>query len=320
MLKRILFVVLVVALGGLGLIAYSFRAQTLDVMPYARESRVTMPEGGVVSPGRPEVSMSLIKCGKMMSREVFIYRGGRWSATYETGMAAVLVRHPDGDILFDAGFGRNIDEHFSTIPFLMRALTTYEAETPAADQLRAHGIEPESIKAAIISHSHWDHVSGLEDFPGIEVWFAREEVEHIGTVSEGELVRRMRDNLRIRPFEIAGGRYETFERSFDFFGDGSVVLVPLPGHTPGSIGMFVNLKSGRRYFFVGDLTWSAEGLRIPAERPWIARKLADLDEEGVRRSIAKVHFLMKQYPDMVVVPAHDRVLHETLPVFPEMEK
>ena len=40
----------------------------------------------------------------------------------------------------------------------------------------------------------------------------------------------------------------------DLFDDGSVVFVPLPGHTGGSNGMFVNLRSGKRFFFMGDLT------------------------------------------------------------------
>ena len=46
-------------------------------------------------------------------------------------------------------------------------------------------------------------------------------------------------------------------------GDGSVVIVPEPGHTPDSIVIFVSLPSGVRYAFVGDLAWQMEGLDIP---------------------------------------------------------
>src|SRR5262249_38058217 len=49
--------------------------------------------------------------------------------------------------------------------------------------------------------------------------------------------------------------------------DGSVALAPLPGHTTGSTGVFVNLRSGKRYLFTGDLTWALEGFKLPAERP-----------------------------------------------------
>ena len=107
---------------------------------------------------------------------------------------------------------------------------------------------------------------------------------------------------------------------FDLFGDGSVVLVPLPGHTDGSLGVFVNLRSGKRFLFTGDLTWALEGFELPAERPWMARKLVDADEAEVRRSIVKVHWLMKKYPDLIVVPAHDRRVHERIANLPNFER
>jgi glyoxylase-like metal-dependent hydrolase (beta-lactamase superfamily II) len=172
----------------------------------------------------------------------------------------------------------------------------------------------------ILSHSHWDHISGLEDFPQAEVWAARAEIDYIDRLPVGELVRRMKDKIRWKAIEFSDGAYENFDRSLDLFKDGSIVLVPLPGHTPGSLGMFVNLRSGKRFLFTGDLTWSVEGVEIPTERPWIARKLVDLDEEEVRRSIVKVHLLRQRYPELIVVPAHDRRVHDRLANFPAVER
>jgi glyoxylase-like metal-dependent hydrolase (beta-lactamase superfamily II) len=130
----------------------------------------------------------------------------------------------------------------------------------------------------------------------------------------------MGDKLKLHTFELSGPPYENFDRSLDLFEDGSIVLVPLPGHTPGSIGMFVNLRSGKRLFFIGDLTWAIEGVQLPAERPWMSRKLVDRDEEGVRRSIVKVYGVMKRYPEMMIVPAHDRRIHDKIANFPEVER
>ena len=96
-------------------------------------------------------------------------------------------------------------------------------------------------------------------------------------------------------------------------------VVPLPGHTDGSTGVFVNLRSGKRFLFTGDLTWAIEGFELPAERPWLARKLVDVDEAEVRRSIVKVHQLMRKYPDLVVVPAHDRRVHDRIASLPNFE-
>jgi glyoxylase-like metal-dependent hydrolase (beta-lactamase superfamily II) len=296
---------------------YSFSPQQIDVKAYKTGS--TTFHSSVNTSTLPVLTLSLIKCGKMMSKQVFVYRGGSWSENYESGMAAVLVHHPKATFLFDTGFGSNVDEDIKSIPSLMQALTKYDKETSAAAQLRDHGIDPASIKMALISHSHWDHISGLEDFPNAEAWFAREEADYIQTLPPRELVRQMGDKLKLHTFEIAGPPYENFDRSFDLFGDGSIVLVPLPGHTPGSIGMFVNLRSGKRLFFIGDLTWAIEGVQLPAERPWMSRKLVDQDEDGVRRSIVKVHELLNRYPQMLIVPAHDRRIHDKIAIFPEVE-
>src|SRR6185295_10079531 len=137
------------------------------------------------------------------------------------------------------------------------------------------------------------HVSGLEDFPQAEAWFSKQEIDDIPTLPAGELIQQMKSKLKLHAFDFPAAPYENFDRSFDLFGDASIVLVPLPGHTPGSIGMLVNLQSGKRFFFIGDLTWALEGIELPAERPWISRKLVDRNEEQVRAAIVKVHQLTK---------------------------
>jgi glyoxylase-like metal-dependent hydrolase (beta-lactamase superfamily II) len=318
-LKRTFIAVGLLLLVGLALLAYTFVPATLDVNTY--KSGSDFQSSNAPSPASlPEVTLSLINCGKMISNQGFVFLGGNWSESYDSGMAAILIRHPKEMLLFDAGFGSNVDEHFKNIPGLMRALTTYDKETPAARQLQDRGIGADQISRIILSHSHWDHVSGAEDFPGVEVMVAKAEEGFIQTLPGSELIAQMKDKLNLRTFEFEDGAYENFDSSLDFFGDSTVVLVPLPGHTPGSTGLFVNLKSGKRFFFIGDLTWAIDGVRLPAERPWIARKLADVDEEEVRRSIVRVHELQQRYPNLVVVPAHDRRVHKQIAEFPESER
>jgi glyoxylase-like metal-dependent hydrolase (beta-lactamase superfamily II) len=269
---------------------------------------------------KPDVSLSILKAGKMLSQDMFSYRGGAFGKSRDFGMAAVLVKHPKGNILFDSGFGKNVDAHFKTMPWLMQKLTTYEKEIPAAEQLQKGGITQDQISAIYISHSHWDHISGLEDFPGVPVRMPAAELEFIRAGRYSGLIDRFIDKLKVETFEFADKPYENFTRSYDLFADGSVVFVPLPGHTEGSVGMFVNLPSGKRFFFTGDLTWALEGVQLPAERPWLARRLVDYDEAEVRRSIIRVHWLMKKYPDMMIVPAHDRAVHDKIAAFPEFER
>ena len=83
------------------------------------------------------------------------------------------------------------------------------------------------------------------------------------------------------------------------------MVVPAPGHTPGSVIVFVALPSRRRYAFVGDLVWQREGITEREERPWLFRSLADEDPEGVRGSILRMAAIAARFPELVLVPAHD---------------
>ncbi|HKQ04280.1 MAG TPA: MBL fold metallo-hydrolase [Blastocatellia bacterium] len=305
--------------AGLLLLAYTFVPRRIDVAAYQAGATDFHPAG--VNPADlPDVQLSLIKCGKMISRQSFVYRGGSWKQTYESGMAAALIRHPRATFLFDTGFGTNVDEDFQHIPFLMRELTVYDKEQPAIAQLAAGGVGAEQINMILLSHSHWDHVSGWEDFPAAEGWMMREEADYSRALPDSELMKRLLDRVHLRELDLNGPAYENFDRSLDLFGDASIVLVPLPGHTPGSMGMFVNLRSGKRFFFIGDLTWCREGVELPAERPWLSRRLVDKDPEQVRRSLVRVHELAKRYPDLIIVPTHDRRVHEQIAAFPNVER
>jgi N-acyl homoserine lactone hydrolase len=66
-------------------------------------------------------------------------------------MAGTLVKHPQGDLLIDTGFGRNIAEQFHTMPLMFRAITFYSLWQPAADQLRAAGYDQKSLRAILLT-------------------------------------------------------------------------------------------------------------------------------------------------------------------------
>jgi glyoxylase-like metal-dependent hydrolase (beta-lactamase superfamily II) len=318
-LKRTLIAAVIIILAAAGLLAWTFSAKPIAVGAYDDSSQSFSGNSAPDPSSLPDVSLSLIKCGLMTSKQSFIFRGGSWSEEYRSGMTAALVRHPRGSFLFDAGFGSNVDQHVASMPWLMQKLANYQKETPASVQLDEHGFPPDQLKTIFISHSHWDHVSGAEDFPNAEVWLSKEEAAYVAGLNQTELIKKLQGKLKLRTIELSGPPYENFERSLDLYGDGTVVFVPLEGHTPGSIGMFVNLRSGKRFFFIGDLTWAIEGIQIPTERPWLSRRLVDFDEEGVRRSIVKVHNLASRYPGLVIVPAHDRRIHEQIAAFPDAE-
>src|SRR3974390_3093211 len=115
----------------------------------------------------------------------------------------------------------------------------------------------------------------------ISVQAARQLITKGGTAQFTQLLT----DIRSEEYGFEGGPYLGFPSSHDVYGDGSIVVVPAPGHTPGSAIIFVTLHNGTRYAFVGDLVWQVEGITLREERSWLVRQFAELDEEGTRENL-----------------------------------
>ena len=252
-----------------------------------------------------EVGVYAVVTGVNHRVAAFGYRGGSFFDRREFSMAGTLVKHPKGDLLIDTGFGRNIDQQFQSMPLFFRAITSYSLWQPAADELKAAGYDPKSLRAILLTHSHWDHVSGLPDFPGVPVWVTSQEREFIRKSGRMDFCKLFTD-IRYEEYGFEGGPYLGFPQSHDVYGDGSIVVVSAPGHTPGSVIIFVTLPNGTRYAFVGDLVYQMEGITLREERSWLVRRLgADQDTAGNRENMLRMIALKERLPELIIVPAHD---------------
>ncbi len=306
-MKKLLLLAVPTALiiGGVAL-AMSFSAERL---PTGSAPLFAQPAPMATS----GVTLAALPAGEMASTAGMAYRGGSLSENRVFQMGGILVRHPQGILLFDTGFGADVDEHVKTTPWLMRATSSYHKQTTVAEQLRNSGFNIDTLTGVVITHAHWDHVSGLPDLGRVSVLLTKEELAFIESKDPATALIRSFDNLSYAPYNFKDGPYLGFETSFDMFGDGAIVLVPAPGHTPGSIIAFINTSDGKRYALVGDLVWQKEGIDLPAQRPWIARKLVDDDEALVRDAIVHMHRIQQQMPDLLIVPAHDARVWASLP-------
>ena len=295
---------MVVAITGLML---TFTAAKLEVAP------VDVGALPVASPPA-EMSISALATGTYETPAILAYRGGSWNDTRHFASTAVLVRHPKGNLLLDTGFAKHIDEHLKLIAWIQRS--PHRKGVPAVDQLASGGIQLRDLAAVVPTHAHWDHVSGLDDLGGVPVLESASGRRWIETKAAGTEVINSFRGVNYKQYNFEGGRYLGFPRSHDVWGDGSVVIVPAPGHTPDSVVIFANLPSGTRYAFVGDLVWQTEGLEIPAEKPWPLRRLIGEDDDEVRKDIALIRFASKRYSQIHAIPAHGASAFRAIPVFP----
>jgi glyoxylase-like metal-dependent hydrolase (beta-lactamase superfamily II) len=310
----------VVVLAAAGFLAWQDRP--LD--PAAFAGLPEIPPQWPVSRPPQGLAFSVLRTGESAGTvEALVLAGGSWSTPRKPVHSAVLIRHPQGTLLFDTGLGRHVDRQFAVNKAIDREFFGYRAGVPAQAQLAAAGIAASSLKAIVPSHLHWDHVSGLEDFPDTEVWAQDTEREAAAKGAPPAFLRSQFDGVkRWRELSFEPRPYMGFAARRDVFGDGAVVLVPLAGHTAGHVGLFLNLPSGRHYFFTGDVTWTIEGLQRPADRPWLTRTVTKLDHDtgDNRRALVQIHRLMQRHPELVVVPAHDENVAKTLPPFPRFQE
>lgn len=267
------------------------------------------PFAGELPPASPPSTMAIyqLPTGVIHRSAAFAYRGGALSERRDFAMTAVLVEHPKGNVLIDTGLGRSVEEQLALMPLSFRAITNLERSKSAAEQLGGR-----SVALVLPTHAHWDHVSGLDELPGVPVRVPATEHAFIARDHWLTAVARRAGIARYSTYDFNGPAYLGFPQSHDLYGDGSIVIVPAPGHTPGSVIIFVTLPE-RRYAFVGDLVWQLEGITLREERPWITRGKGDVDEAKVRENILRMAALASRFPELVLIPAHDPRAFSSIP-------
>jgi len=252
-----------------------------------------------------DIKISYMETAYAETLEAFVFGGGSLFKPVRMSHNAVLIEHPSGSLLFDTGLGKDIDLQFRDMPLWAIPVFQYKKIYSAKEILEKNG---KAVERIFLSHLHFDHASGIEDFPEsdinttqTELNFARSEEARPPAFLSSQYDGRISWKI----IEFTSGPYEIFEKSFDLFGDGSIVFVPLQGHSPESLGMFINRSPDERYFFTGDITWHLKGLTNPSEKNLLAGYWVDFSRMKTRDEIRKIFFLLKEKPEIKAVPAHD---------------
>jgi glyoxylase-like metal-dependent hydrolase (beta-lactamase superfamily II) len=234
----------------------------------------------------------------------------RWTAPRPINV--YVVPHRDGLVLFDTGQDRasvTDPRYFPSGPtgLIYSRLAEFSIapdETLAAGLARL-GHHVADVHTAVISHLHQDHVGGLGELRNAEILVSRAEWQSLRAPfpeARGLLTRHIDlPGLRwrqVRPEPLGAPDIAPFTHGHDVFGDGTLLLLPTPGHTPGSLSLLVRRPDRPPLLMVGDLTYDDELLRA-GELPGVGNK------RRMRAAARMVNELRARMPGLVVLPAHD---------------
>lgn len=242
------------------------------------------------------VSLARLECG---TNQPPTDVGQRFSDTYAyNGLKVQLVyscyviRHGDDVLVWDTGFPKSSapTSPKQTIPELLSQLD----------------IGPAQVKYVGLSHSHGDHIGQASLFPMATLLVGKGDWEVLSDA------KATPNQAPITPW-LNGGKVETLTGDKDVFGDGSVIILNMPGHTPGHRSLLVRLKGMGNVLLTGDLAHFHENYEsngVPSFNTDRAATLASIDRfKQIARNLKAT-----------VIIQHDQRDIAKLPLFPQMAK
>jgi N-acyl homoserine lactone hydrolase len=189
---------------------------------------------------------------------------------------AFLIEHRDGLVLFDAGLAPEavVDPRGEYGERAERLQLHFTADQQVDRQVLAAGYRLSDVTYVVLSHLHFDHAGCAHAFPSAQVVLGDGELAHAR--SGADKYARSVDVSR-----VAAGTVVELGEDGDLFGDGSVVALGTPGHTPGHLSVLVRLPD-RVYLLTGDALHAREALASETPFP------GDHDPAETIRSIRRI--------------------------------
>lgn len=208
------------------------------------------PAGAQTRPSAP-VSLWRLDCGSVEVPDLdFLSDTFAFSGQSKTvAVSCYLIRHGDRYMLFDAGLP------LSRLGAGQRSVGGGQAKLtrPLVEQLADLKLNAAAISILALSHYHADHAGQAASFPAATLLIGAED----WTVVDAATSPFNLDRSQFAPWTAGGGKVDPVSGDRDVFGDGSVILLATPGHTPGHHSLLVRL-SGGPVLLSGDL-WHFAG-------------------------------------------------------------
>jgi len=245
----------------------------------------------------PAVTLTRLQCG---SNTAPTDVGQRFSDTYafnglkvQLTASCYLIRHGDDYLIWDTGYPTG---SAPTAP-----------KQSLVDLLGQLKVTPAQVKYVGISHYHGDHTGQVGLFPQSTLLIGK---------GDWDVVTDPKQTQTAAPFAhwtSGEGKVEPVTGDKDVFGDGSVIMLDTPGHTPGHHSLLVRLKEMGNVLLTGDLAHFRENYEsngVPTFNTNRAATIASLDRFKKMAANLKA----------TVVIQHDERDVSKLPAFPAAAK
>ena len=213
----------------------------------------------------PEVTLTRIDCGtdaqpRDVARfsDVFALPSLKLQFTF----SCYLIKHGNEYMVWDTGF--------------MPGANPNAPKTSLVDYLAQLKVTTDEIKYVGISHYHADHTGQLPALPKATLLIGQGDWDAVNAPKPAQGVNA----AAFTPWTTGGSKYEALPSDKDVFGDGSVVILRTPGHTPGHSSLLVRLKDMGPVLLTGDLAHFRENYEangVPSFNTDRAQTIASLD-------------------------------------------
>jgi len=210
-----------------------------------------------------------------------------------------LIRHPKGTALFDTGL--HLETQTRPDEWLGRLAAIHTVQFKAGEEIRSRlaalNVGVDKIDFIVNSHLHFDHCGGNQQIPNATLVMQRREWE---AGHDADMI----DRNYFAPHDYDHGhRVKLVDGEHDLFGDGSAVILPTYGHTPGHQSIRVRLENGE-FVMTGDACYlrrTLDELHLPT---------AAFDREAMLEAIKRLRAMRDK--GIVIITGHDPEMWETI--------
>ncbi|MEX5634024.1 N-acyl homoserine lactonase family protein [Parafrankia sp. FMc2] len=206
-----------------------------------------------------------------------------------------VIRHPRGLVLFDTGLAPEAQQDPVAVygDLALHVGMNFPEDQKLDNQLAAIGFGLRDITHVVCSHTHLDHTGGLHLFPHAKFYAGAGDLRYAfwPDALDAGLYRR-HDLEATRGFD-----WTHVHSDLDLFGDGSIVILHMPGHTPGNLSLLVRL-TGTTFLLTADT------VHLRASLDNIVPAPADYNSYDAKRSIERLAHLRDSL-DATVWIGHD---------------